>query len=79
VSFPARGASADPHRLVITSGDETVEMENIVIGDVWVMNGQSNMAWSLGKTLQSDLESPSRPAAVAPRRHQRQRAGDPSD
>jgi sialate O-acetylesterase len=57
VSFPARGASADPHRLVITSGDETVEMENIVIGDVWVMNGQSNMAWSLGKTLQSDLES----------------------
>ncbi|BCX48168.1 9-O-acetylesterase [Haloferula helveola] len=57
VSFPAREASSEPQKLTVTSGGETVEMENIVIGDVWVMNGQSNMAWSLAKTLQFDLES----------------------
>lgn len=58
VTFPARGASAEPHRLVIASGEEKIEMENLVIGDVWVMNGQSNMAFSMGKTLEADLEGP---------------------
>ncbi len=56
VTFSAREASAEPHPLVIRSGDETIEMENIVIGDVWVMNGQSNMAFPLGKTLDGDIE-----------------------
>jgi sialate O-acetylesterase len=31
-------------------------MSDVLIGDVWVMNGQSNMAWSLGKSQQADLE-----------------------
>ena len=57
VTFSPRDADADPRKLVIAAGGETVEMENIVIGDVWVMNGQSNMAFSLHKTLQADLET----------------------
>lgn len=57
VEFPAQEADAEPRKLVIKSGDESIEMENIVIGDVWVMNGQSNMKWGLAKTLQVDLES----------------------
>ncbi|MFO8014629.1 MAG: sialate O-acetylesterase [Phycisphaerae bacterium] len=57
VTFPARPASAAGQTLTVTSGDETVEMENIVIGDVWVMNGQSNMAFGLGKTYRADLET----------------------
>ena len=32
-------------------------MENILIGDVWVMNGQSNMAFGLGKTYRADMET----------------------
>ena len=56
VTFSASEASAEPRKLVIRSGDETIEMENIVIGDVWVMNGQSNMAFPLGKTLDGDIE-----------------------
>ena len=56
VTFKAREASATGQKLKVTSGDETIEMDNIVIGDVWVMNGQSNMAWGLGKTLQADME-----------------------
>jgi sialate O-acetylesterase len=56
VTFPAQEANATGQKLIVKSGDETVEMDNIVIGDVWVMNGQSNMAWGLEKTTCSDLE-----------------------
>lgn len=57
VSFPARGASAEPQAMVVTTGGEKVEMANIVIGDVWVMSGQSNMAFPLGKVAESDMEA----------------------
>jgi sialate O-acetylesterase len=56
VTFPAREADANGQKLTVTAGDETIEMDNIVIGDVWVMNGQSNMAFGLGKTYRADLE-----------------------
>ena len=57
VTFAAREADANSQKLTVTSGEKTVEMDNIVIGDVWVMNGQSNMAFGLGKTYRSDLEA----------------------
>lgn len=57
VTFPAREASAEPQALTVTSGDEKVEMVNIVVGDVWVMYGQSNMAYALKGVLNKDTES----------------------
>ena len=57
VPFPAREASAEPQALTVTSGDEKVEMVNIVVGDVWVMYGQSNMAYALKGVLNKDTES----------------------
>ena len=57
VTFPARQAEATGLKLTVTSGDETLEMGNILIGDVWVMNGQSNMAFGLGKTYRADMET----------------------
>jgi sialate O-acetylesterase len=56
VTFPARGASADPLALVVSAGDEKLEMDDILIGDIWVANGQSNMAFGLAKTTNSDFE-----------------------
>ena len=44
VKFPARPADATGQKLTVISGEKTIELDNIVIGDVWVMNGQSNMA-----------------------------------
>ena len=72
VTFPARGADARPRALSVRCGDQAVEMEDIVIGDVWVMNGQSNMAFGLGKTTQADLESVQ---AHLPLLRQRRQAG----
>lgn len=57
VTFPSREADARGQKLLVASGDETIELENIVIGDVWVMNGQSNMAWELRGTERHDMES----------------------
>ena len=54
-TFPAREASADPQKLVVTAGGEKVELTNVVIGDVWVMSGQSNMAFPAGKTNVQDM------------------------
>lgn len=57
VTFAAREASAEPQALTVSAGDENVAMTNIVVGDVWVMNGQSNMALPLGKVQHADMES----------------------
>jgi len=57
VTFPAREARAEPLALVVTAGDEKVELEDILIGDVWGMYGQSNMAFPLGKVQHADMES----------------------
>lgn len=57
VTFPAREASADPQNLIVAAGGEKVEMGNIVVGDVWVMYGQSNMAFPLKNVLNKDTES----------------------
>ena len=56
VTFPAREASTKPLALVVSTGDEKVATDDILIGDVWVANGQSNMAWGLNKTTNSDFE-----------------------
>ncbi len=57
VTLPAREASAEPQTLTVASGSEKVEMGNIVVGDVWVMYGQSNMAFALKQVTNRDTES----------------------
>jgi len=55
VTLPEREASAEPQSLMVTAGTDKVTMTNIVVGDVWVMHGQSNMAFPLGKTNGKEL------------------------
>jgi len=55
VTFPAREANAEPTTLEVTDRQETLKVEDILIGEVWVMYGQSNMAWPLSKTTGSDI------------------------
>ena len=56
-TLPARQASAEPQTLTVTAGGGKIEMGNIVVGDVWVMYGQSDMAFPLNKVLNRDTES----------------------
>ncbi len=43
VVFPAMPATAEPLQMTIEGKDATIALDNILIGDVWVMGGQSNM------------------------------------
>jgi sialate O-acetylesterase len=40
-------ASAEPRDLVVTQGDQTLTRTNVVVGDVWLCGGQSNMQWEV--------------------------------
>ena len=42
--------------LVVTSGTEKITLTDILVGEVWVCGGQSNMEWSLRSSRDSDLE-----------------------
>lgn len=56
--LPAGG----PHRLVV-KGDQTVELRDVLIGDVWLLGGQSNMEWVLAQTdtAAQEIASPQNP------------------
>ena len=47
LSLPKRSASTTPTSLVV-QGKNRIERTDILIGDVWLCSGQSNMEWGLG-------------------------------
>ncbi len=44
------------HRLTI-KGNNTIELSNVAIGEVWICAGQSNMGWSMGNSFESEGEA----------------------
>lgn len=52
LTFPARAASAEPITLHVTDGtDEVTTIEDILVGDVYLCSGQSNMAFTVSAGL----------------------------
>jgi sialate O-acetylesterase len=49
VTLPAQKANATGQRLTVT-GKNKVELEDVLIGEVWIGSGQSNMEWPLSLT-----------------------------
>ena len=45
-----------PHRLEV-SGHDKLTFDNVMIGEVWVCSGQSNMQWSVAQANDPDLET----------------------
>ena len=52
----AFAASAEPAELVITSGPESVTLTNVLVGEVWLASGQSNMFWPVSNVASSEQE-----------------------
>jgi len=50
VKLSAMEASAEPRKMIIT-GSNTIELENILVGEVWLCSGQSNMEYPLDRRL----------------------------
>ena len=55
VSLKPMKATAEPLTLTI-KGKNELKYENVLVGEVWVCSGQSNMGWALNNTDDSDLE-----------------------
>lgn len=54
VELPARPAGG-PHQLKIT-GSNTLSLQDILVGEVWLCSGQSNMEWTVSNSLNPQEE-----------------------
>jgi sialate O-acetylesterase len=52
VSLAARKADGKPHTISV-SGKNKIILEDVLVGEVWVGSGQSNMEWSLGASMKA--------------------------
>lgn len=55
VELPGVGASSTPQKLVV-KGNNTIEVEDVLVGEVWLCSGQSNMAWTVARSSNADEE-----------------------
>jgi sialate O-acetylesterase len=51
VIFSKQNACIKPQSFSVISGDEKIEIKNILIGDLWLCIGQSNMEWPMQKEM----------------------------
>jgi sialate O-acetylesterase len=56
VTFHALPASDQPRAMVIKGKRKTITLDNLLIGEVWVCAGQSNMEFPMSRTDNGDLE-----------------------
>jgi sialate O-acetylesterase len=56
VKLDAAPANKQPQTLSITAGATKHDLTDVLIGEVWMCSGQSNMQWSLGQTYTGDIE-----------------------
>ncbi len=47
VKLKSMKASFEPRQLIVTSGDQTLIYDDVLVGEVWLCSGQSNMQWDL--------------------------------
>lgn len=55
VSLPALQAGG-PYTMVVKSGKECIAFEDVLMGEVWLCSGQSNMEWRLRDVRNADQE-----------------------
>lgn len=53
---PMAHDDAKAHRLTIRCGDDSLTFEQVLIGEVYLCSGQSNMAWPVNQAADADLE-----------------------
>jgi sialate O-acetylesterase len=56
VTLNALPANSTPQQLTVQGKDKTLTLENILVGDVWILGGQSNMEFPLDRVQNGQLE-----------------------
>ena len=57
VELPPMKVDGRKHELTVT-GSTTLTLRNVVLGEVWICSGQSNMAWGAGPALCKEAKHP---------------------
>ncbi|KAF1692487.1 sialate O-acetylesterase [Pseudoxanthomonas koreensis] len=62
LQLPAHAAGG-PYELVVRAGGEEHRVRDVLVGEVWLASGQSNMEWPVAQTLhaQEDIAAPADP------------------
>jgi len=55
-TLPAMEASSTPATMAIEGKDGKIALDDVLIGDVWVLGGQSNMQFGIARADDGDLE-----------------------
>ena len=55
--FAPRQSSATPVDLAVSAGSETTRVADLLVGDVWLCSGQSNMEFPLSRALNGEMEA----------------------
>jgi sialate O-acetylesterase len=55
VELPSRSASANPVEIKVVGNNE-IQLQDILIGEVWLCSGQSNMEWRVLSSVNADEE-----------------------
>ncbi|MHC4873580.1 MAG: sialate O-acetylesterase, partial [Planctomycetota bacterium] len=55
VELPAQKASFEPRSMVV-NGNNKIEIKNILVGEVWLTSGQSNMYWTVARSANAGAE-----------------------
>lgn len=53
-ALPARTEGSD----LVIQGNNTITLGNVVVGEVWIASGQSNMEWSMPNTYDAAIDIP---------------------
>jgi sialate O-acetylesterase len=56
VSVGPLKSGGEPLELAVSSGDESVRLTDVLVGEVWVASGQSNMEWYVATSKNPDKE-----------------------
>ena len=56
VTLPAVPANSKSQQMVVKGESQSLVLDNILVGDVWVLGGQSNMEFELSKVENGQLE-----------------------
>lgn len=68
----------EPATMAIASGDEKIDVENVLVGEVWFCSGQSNMEWRVSQSEQPDFIDPDKLPTVRHIKVPHVRAGEPA-
>ena len=55
-ALPAMKAGDQSHKLIVKGPSNTIELKDVLIGEVWLCSGQSNMEWTVSRSNNAKQE-----------------------